>query len=72
MFTSHGTGNQGSFQEHYTLKKHHETIAKAYLSNRECSIQKTVYHILAELNLRRIFLAMYFVNTNLPEERVGQ
>ena len=53
---------------------HHQdtmiTIAKAYLSNRKCSVQEAVYHILPELNLRRIFPAVYFVNTNLPEERV--
>ena len=50
---------------------HHDimkTIARAYLSNRECSVQEAVYHVLPELNLRRIFLAVYFVNTNLPEE----
>ena len=52
---------------------HHDTmktIAKAYLSNRECSVQEAVYHILSELKLRRIFPAVCFVNTNLPEERV--
>ena len=47
-----------------------KTMARAYLSNQECSIQETVYHILPELNHRRIFPAVYFVNTNLPEERV--
>ena len=41
---------------------HHDTmktVAKAYLSNRECSVQP-----------RRIFPAVYFVNTSLPGERV--
>ena len=47
-----------------------KTITKAYLSNNECSVQEAVYHILPELKLRRIFLAVYFVNTNLPMERV--
>ena len=47
-----------------------KTIAKAYLSNWEYSVQEVVYHILPELKLRRIFPAVYFVNTNLPEERV--
>ena len=37
--------------------------------NRECSVQEAVYHILLELKLRRIFPAVYFVNTNPPEER---
>ena len=52
---------------------HHDTmkaIAKAYLSNRECTVQEAVYHILLELKLSRIFPAVYFVNTNPPEERV--
>ena len=52
---------------------HHQdtmkTIAKAYVSNRECSVQEAVYHIEAELKLRRIFPAVHFVNTNFPEER---
>ena len=51
---------------HDTMK----TIAKAYLSSRGCSFQEAVYLILSELKLRRIFSAVYFVNTNLPEERV--
>ena len=49
---------------------HHDTmktVAKAYLSNRECSVQETVYHILPELKLRRIFPAVYFVNSLLGE-----
>ena len=52
---------------------HHDTmitITKAYLSNQECSVQEAVYCILPELKLRRIFLAVYFVNTNAPEDRV--
>ena len=52
---------------HYDTMK---TIAKAHLSNQECSVQQAVYHILPELKLRKIFLAVYFVNANLPEERV--
>ena len=52
---------------------HHDTrktITKAYLSNLECSVQETVYHLLSKLNLREIFLAVYSVITNLLEERV--
>ena len=45
-----------------------KTITMAYLSNRDCSVQEEVYHILLGLKLRRVFLAVYFVNTNLPEE----
>ena len=61
-------------KEAYENKMHHhhtmKTIAKAYLNNRECSVQEAVYHVLPELKLRRIFPAVYFVNTNLPEERL--
>ena len=57
---------ENNMHHHDTMK----TIAKAYLSNRECSVQKAVYHILSELKLRRILPAVYFVNTNLSEERV--
>ena len=46
------------------------TISNVYLSNSECSAQKTVYQILKNLKLRIIFPAVYFVNKNLPEERV--
>ena len=55
-----------NMHHHDTMK----TIAKAYLSHRECSAQEAVYHILTELKLRRIFPAVYFVNTNPPKERV--
>ena len=57
---------ENNMHHHDTMK----TIAKAYLSNRECSVQEAVYHILPELKLRRIFPAVYFVNINPPEERV--
>ena len=61
-------------KEAYENNMHHhdtmKTMAKAYLNNRECSAQEKVDRILPELKLRRIFPAVYFVNTNLPEERV--
>ena len=56
-------------------------IPKVYLNNRKCSAQKIVYHILLELQsedslyillelkVRKIFLAVYYVNTNLPIKR---
>ena len=47
-----------------------KTIVKVYLSNRECSVQEAIYHVLPELKLRRIFLAVYFVDTNFTDERV--
>ena len=35
-----------------------KTIARAYLSNKSCSVQETVKHIFPELHLSRIFLAV--------------
>ena len=61
-------------KEVFENKMHHhdtmKTITRANSSNRKCSIQETVYHILPELKVRRIFPSVYFVNTNLTEVRV--
>ena len=42
--------------------------AHAYASNWECSVQKTVYHCLSELWLRKVFPGVIYANTNLPEK----
>lgn len=55
---------ENSMHRHDSIK----TSAKGYLSNREGSVQKVVYHTLPELKLRIIIPDVYFVNTNLPEE----
>ena len=57
---------ENNMHHHDTMK----TVAKAYLSNREYSVQEAVYPILPELKLRRVFPAVYFFNTNLPEGKV--
>ena len=54
-----------NMHHHDTMK----TIAGACLNNRGCSVQEAVYHILSELDLRRIFPAVYFAHISLPEER---
>ena len=51
---------------------HHGTmkaIAKANLSNRKCSAQEEVHHFFPKLKVKRIFPAVYFVNTNTLEEK---
>ena len=62
-------------KEAFENNMHHQdtmkTIAKAYLSNRQCSVQEAVYHILPELKLRRIVPAVCSVNANPPEETVN-
>ena len=45
------------------------TIAKAYSSRRECSVQEAVYHVMPELWLRKTFPKVIFANSNLPENR---
>ena len=42
-----------------------KAIAKAYTTKRECSVQKAVYLVMPELWLRRIFLRVLFLNSNL-------
>ena len=47
-----------------------KTIAHAYSSKRECSLQEATYHIMPELWLRKDFPAVVNVNGNVPEKRV--
>ena len=39
MFTGHKTNSYGSLWEQHASLQHHETIAKVYLSNQECSVE---------------------------------
>ena len=57
---------ENNMHDHGTVR----TISKVYLSNRESSVQDSVYHILSDLKLSRIFPAVFFNNINLLEERV--
>ena len=44
-------------------------IAKAYNTNRECSVQEAVYLTMPDLWLRKCFPAIQFINTNMPADR---
>ena len=57
--------NFKNYMHHHDTMK---TIVKSLL--KQSRVFCTVYHFLPELRLRRIFLAVYFVDTNPPEERV--
>ena len=46
-----------------------KSIAKAYITKRECSVQETVYHVMPELWLRKSYPCVIFINTNMPEKR---
>ena len=48
-----------------------KTIAHAYSSKRECSLQEAVYHIMPELWLRKVFPTVVNVNSNIPEKRIN-
>ena len=47
-----------------------EAFAHAYSSKRECSVQESVYHIMPELWIRKIFPGVIYANSNLPEKRI--
>ena len=47
-----------------------KTVAHAYATKRECSVQEAVYHIMPELWLRKIFPGVLYANSSLPEKRV--
>ena len=47
-----------------------KSVAHAYPSKRECSLQEAVYHVMPELWLRKVFPAVVNVNSNLPEKRM--
>ena len=46
-----------------------KSIARAYITKRECSVQEAVYHVIPELWLRKAYPTVIFINTNLPEKR---
>ena len=51
MFTGYEVAFENNMQHHSTMKPN----AKTYLSNRECSVRETLYHILPELKLTESF-----------------
>ena len=73
----HRTWNKHYLRKKSSKKKLWELHASSWHYENNCqSLLKqsrvfcTVYHILPELRYWRIFLAVYFVGTNPPEERV--
>ena len=45
-----------------------KSVAHAYASNRECSLQEAVYQIMPELWQRKVFPAVLYANSNIPEK----
>ena len=55
-----------AFQNNVSLYDTIKTTLRAYTSKRECSVQEAEYLILPELHLHRVFVAVDFVNRNMP------
>ena len=68
MSTGHEKSSEKKLWELHASSWHYENNCQSLL--KQSRVFCTVYHILPELRLRRIFLAVYFVDTNPPEERV--
>ena len=47
-----------------------KSVAHACISKRECSLQEAICQVMPELWLRKVFLGVLYVNSNIPEERV--
>ena len=45
-----------------------KSIARAYITKRECSVQEAVCHVMPELWLRKSYPCVIFINTNMPEK----
>ena len=54
----------------YSKFEQMKSIARAYTTKRECSVQECVYLILPELWLRKTFPKVEFANTNVLSKRV--
>lgn len=52
-----------------TKREYMKTVARAYLTKRECSIQEAVYHAMPQLWLSKSSPAVIFANSNLPENQ---
>ena len=47
-----------------------KSLAHAYVSKRECSLQEAVYQVMPELWLRKVFPGVLYANRNILEKRV--
>ena len=58
-----------AFEKELNNYEQMKSVANAYISKRECSIQECVYHILEGKWLRKTFPGVIFTNSNIPEKR---
>ena len=43
-----------------------KSVAHAYSSKRECSLQEAVYQVMLELWLRKVFPGVLYAKSNIP------
>ncbi|XP_066928370.1 uncharacterized protein [Clytia hemisphaerica] len=60
---------QEAFENDLDKYQQMKSIAHAYVSKREVSVQEAVYLSMPELWLRKVFPGVTFANTNVPEKR---
>ena len=59
-----------SVEQNLDKKVQMKNVAHAYATKRECSVQEAVYQVMPKLWLRKIFPAVIYANSNIPEKRV--
>ena len=47
-----------------------KNVAHAYATKRECSVEEILYQVMPEYWLYKIFPAVIYANSNIPEKRV--
>ena len=58
-----------AFKSNKTNIEQMRSVARAYATKRECSVQEAVYILMQELWLSKTFPGVIFANSNLPENR---
>ena len=58
-----------AFKSNKTSIEQTRSVARAYATKRECSVQEAVYILMPELWLRKTFPGVIFANSNFPENR---
>ena len=47
-----------------------KSVAHAYVSKRECSLQEVVYQVMPKLWLKKVFPGVLYANGNIPKKQV--
>ena len=47
-----------------------KSVAHAYVSKRECSLQEVVYHVMPKLWFKKVFPGVLYANSSISKKRV--